>query len=200
MNDYQCCFLLQAVLGQSVNLNVPSEVIKKCVELADKDMMSGGRFICKGGFNEEYRNKIDRVNYVLEVLRKNGFCYGKIDKKAICNKIFWQCDTEKTILVKGKRRQYKPFGLAQKLINMTFKYLYIYKEYINMNIDFSKCECPIDSVVLKRLGSDKNWTRITYDEYEEIRSCIQEKLKKDENSELKEEIGELAFDNNWINK
>ncbi len=46
MNEYQISFLKQSVLGQKVRMNNSEEVIRRCIELADRDMMSGGRFVC----------------------------------------------------------------------------------------------------------------------------------------------------------
>ena len=196
MNDYQIRFLLQSVLGQNVKMSNPADVIKRCVELADKDMMSGGRFVCK-----KFKKKVkkDRVNYTIEMLENSDYKYSSVDKTKVCEDIFWKCDEIRTIQVNGKERVFKPYGLAQKLINMTFKYLYIYKDYIGKDIDFSHCECPVDSVVLTKLDREEKWTNITIGEYNEIRKCIKEALDSSKYSLLKEEIGELVFDDNWIN-
>lgn len=197
MNDYQIRFLKQAVLGQQVNMNDPDAVIKKCVELADRDMMSGGRFVSAFFL----QSKKERVNYMMNELKKNGFDYTKIDKKKICNALFWTCDEEKTKTVKGTMRCFKPFGLAQKLVNMTYKYLYVYREHIgDIKLDFTMCDCPVDSVVLQKLGSDLKWTNMTAEEYGHTQDEIIAKLEDEKYSLMKAEIGALAFDDNWINE
>ena len=192
MNDYQIRFLKQYVLGQRTNMDKPSEVIKKCVELADNDMLTGGRFICNQFAKSD---KTERVEYILQKLEKNNYRYSKIDKRDVCNDVIWACDEERTI----NNRRYKPYGFAQKLLNMTYKWLYIYKDYIGKEIDFSKCECPLDSVVLGRLGRQENWTNLTVSQYEDIRVNIQKELEEERYAEMKGEIGELAFDDNWVN-
>ncbi|MCM1224464.1 MAG: hypothetical protein NC548_59445 [Lachnospiraceae bacterium] len=45
------------------------------------------------------------------------------------------------------------YGVWQKFINMTFKYLYCVKEcFSEFNDIWSKCHCPIDSIIAKRLN------------------------------------------------
>ena len=44
------------------------------------------------------------------------------------------------------------YGLGQKVVNMTFKYFYIAQDFLNVKINFSNCDCPLDSVILKDLG------------------------------------------------
>ena len=120
MNEYQIRFLKQQVLGQKVKMNDPVWVIKRCVELADTDMLSGGRFVYDF-FKKKDRK--DRVDYIIKELEDNNYMYNKIDKKKICKSLLWECDKTQKIIVRGKERYYKPYGLSQKLVNMTFKYL-----------------------------------------------------------------------------
>ncbi|MCR5782890.1 MAG: hypothetical protein K6G90_09180 [Clostridia bacterium] len=197
MNDYQLRFLKQSVLGQQVNMNNSEDIIKKCIELADRDMMSGGRFVSN---QFKLKTKKERVSYIIKILDDNSYAYTKIDKIKICEDIFWKCDEEKTKTVNGTTRNYKPFGLAQKLVNMTYKYLYVFKDHIgDLKIDFSKCECPLDSVVLQKLGCPSKWTNITPEEYDCIKADINAALEDERYSSMKAEIGALAFDDNWIN-
>ena len=197
MNDYQIRFLKQSVLGQQVKMSKSDDVVKRCIELADKDMMSGGRFICKKDFKE--KSKDCRVKYVLKKLKENSFDYSRIDKQKVCEDLFWKCDDKTTQTVMGIEREYLPFGLAQKLINMTFKYLYIFKNHIGREIDFSKCDCPVDSVVLKKLNREDKWTNMSVEQYESIQKAIDKALKDKKYSTMKKEIGALAFDDNWVN-
>ena len=99
MNDYQLRFLQQSVLGQSVNINDPKAVIKRCVELADKDMLSGGRFVYRYFAKKD---KKDRVDYILQLLEKNNYEYAKIEKGKVCKELFWEQNVTKSIIVKGK--------------------------------------------------------------------------------------------------
>ena len=196
MNSYQIRFLKQSILGQKVKISDSKEVIKRCVELADRDMWSGGRFICEE-FNKPEKN--DRVSYICNLLENHGYNYKKIDKRTVCKALFWECDTTKVLEVNGRKRYFKPYGLAQKIVNMTFKYLYIFREHIDKEIDFSVCECPVDSIILDKLGRSEKWTNITIDEYNQIRECIEKALNDVRYCALKSEIGALAFDDNWVN-
>ena len=106
------------------------------------------------------------------------------------------------------------YGIWQKLINMTFKYMYCrYTKF--PNIDFSKCHCPIDSIIAQRvvtLGivceveiSDKtvsiarsgktNWNNMEPSDYENVRKNIQDIIKefKINNSDTRNPT-ELEFD------
>ncbi len=196
MNEYQISFLRQSVLGQQVHMNSPEDVIKRCIELADKDMLSGGRFICDS-FNKKERK--DRVDHIMKILKSAEFKYQNIDKKDLCEKIFWECDQPRYKKINNIEREYRPFGLTQKIINMTFKYLYIFKEYIGVDIDFSQCECPLDSIILEKLGCMEKWTNITFNQYEKIKCEINKKLNDEKYTVMKGIIGGLAFDNNWLN-
>ncbi len=68
MNDYQNRFLKQYVLWQEVKLDDSQTVLRRCIELADKDMLSGGRFISMF-FNIKARR--NRVEYLLNELKNN---------------------------------------------------------------------------------------------------------------------------------
>ena len=91
------------------------------------------------------------------------------------------------------------YGLAQKVVNMTYKYLYVFSDYINKDIDFTRCDCPLDSVILKKLPSiNCVWSKITEDEYIYCQQLISDYLHK-ENIDIELTlIGNLAFDFlNW---
>ena len=47
-------------------------------------------------------------------------------------------------------------GQAQKVVNMFFKYLYTFKEELQLNncAVFSQCDCPVDSINLERIYKD----------------------------------------------
>ena len=196
MNNYQVRFLKQAVLGQHVKLDNSDDVVRRCIELADRDMLSGGRFVCED-FNKP--SKKERIDYILETLKASSYDYSKVNKREVCNTVFWNCDEVKSKTIKGKGRDYKPLGFAQKIVNMTYKYLYVFRDHIDVEIDFCKCECPVDSVILEKLGRNEKWTNLTFDEYESIQCSIDNALKDEQYSVLKAEIGALAFDDNWVN-
>lgn len=50
------------------------------------------------------------------------------------------------------------FGLAQKIVNMSYKYFYVFSDYLfddESLPSFSKCHCPLDSIILNK-ASIKN--------------------------------------------
>lgn len=109
------------------------------------------------------------------------------------------------------------YGIWQKLINMTFKYLYCVNEiFPEFSCVWKKCHCPVDTVISKQvynrllsmnLGSDElmlskkisesdsviNWNHITESDY----LALQEQIKMIcEN----EKISQLEFDFLYWNK
>ena len=74
------------------------------------------------------------------------------------------------------------FGAIQKLVNMTLKYLLILQEFGCFDeclVDEAKCDCPLDSKILKSMGlgeSDK-WTRLDKDRYDDIQNTIHSEVK-----------------------
>ncbi|MBQ3237174.1 MAG: hypothetical protein IJA92_06560, partial [Oscillospiraceae bacterium] len=108
---------------------------------------------------------------------------------------------EKTLLlfgreeIIGKDNKYATrYGLAQKLVNMCFKNFYICSEYIDKKIDFSLCDCPLDSVVISKLSSNAVWSKLTEEKYKEIQDKINQMLKKVTLDKELEKLGNLAFD------
>jgi hypothetical protein len=90
------------------------------------------------------------------------------------------------------------YGLAQKLVNMTFKYLYIFSDYIKAEYplpDFSNCDCPLDSIILEEAGI-KNcvWSKLTPEQYIECQEKISSLLKEIKLDSELEKLGNLAFD------
>lgn len=106
------------------------------------------------------------------------------------------------------------YGIWQKLINMTFKYMYCRRKKFP-NIDFSKCHCPIDSIIAQRAvtlsivceveisektvsiarSGKTNWNNMGPSDYVNVRKNIQE-IKKEfriKNSDTRDPT-ELEFD------
>lgn len=54
------------------------------------------------------------------------------------------------------------YGHAQKLINMTFKYLYCFSDASNYEAKFQHCHMPIDSLILKAAKDFDNISEIKY--------------------------------------
>ena len=187
--DYKYLFLEKYVLGQKTNINNSDEVIKKCISLAYDDMLVVGKNYLSKGTKES----ITAAFY--KSLKENKY---KNPRKIINNNLtLFGGNNLKNQKTGGSATSY---GLCQKLVNMTFKYLNVFSDYTGLNINFRKCDCPLDSTILKKLGrTDVKWSRLEKSEYENIQKTIKTKLKDDEryNEEL-QKIGNLAYDFlNW---
>lgn len=89
------------------------------------------------------------------------------------------------------------YGVWQKFINMTFKYLYCMKDlFPEFRSVWSKCHCPIDSIIAKRLNEQlkqigasesdlelsyqiahsgkTNWNSINEENYEKFQKQVQQ--------------------------
>lgn len=119
MTDWKKSFLESSVLGQSTNKCCPSEVIIKCIELAYSDMMTAGRYYSASFLND----KKEICSATNSAITESNFVFSR---KIIKDISLLFCDN--TI---GNDNHYVTgFGLAQKLINMTFKYLYVFSDLI----------------------------------------------------------------------
>ena len=94
------------------------------------------------------------------------------------------------------------YGLAQKLINMTFKYLYVFSDliFIEHSVpDFSLCDCPLDSIIIEKvLIKDCVWSKLTEQQYLECQAKITELLNANSLDLELSKLGNLAYDFiNW---
>lgn len=84
------------------------------------------------------------------------------------------------------------FGLAQKFINMSFKYLYCYDDADEYEDKFQNCHMPLDKYTVRwvrplgddsvnqRLGAINNaWTKIDEELYSDIQTLIAKNLEDD---------------------
>lgn len=184
MRNYKTEFLIKTILGQKTDLNDPKDVIERCLSCAYDDMNTAGRFYSEG------RNKNLFLRSYSDLLQRTGFVFSRELIEDVLE-LFGSCDT-----IEGKRNTATRFGLSQKLVNMTFKYLYVFDEYTGLKIDFSNCDCPLDSIVLDAIGrKDVVWSKMTKDKYQECQNTIHDLLEKESKySEKDPNIGRMAFD------
>lgn len=182
MKSYKLKFLEKAVIGRNVEVNNSDEVISKCIKLAYNDMQIVSRYYIKidrKDFCKKFQNLLHNNNYEFSrsIISETSLIFGKEEKIGNGNKYVTK------------------YGLAQKIVNMTFKYFYVYSEYINKKIDFSKCDCPLDSNILSTLDKTINfWSKITEIEYQNCQNKISNLLNIEQlNDELKQ-LGNLAYD------
>ncbi len=189
--DWKRNFLESSLLGQSTNKNNPNEVQAKCVDLAYKDMMTAGRYYS-----------------ALFLHTREEICCSTNEAIKQCDYVFSRDLIQKTSLLFckdkiGSGNEYVTgFGLAQKLINMTFKYLYVFSDLIFVDKaipDFSSCDCPLDSIILKGIPYNKTvWSKFTKADYIKCQNKISDLLKSMTLDDELKSLGNMAYDFlNW---
>ena len=179
MNLYQQNFLLKFMFGR--NTKTEDEYLDKCIRLAYKDMLSSGRYYVKKDIN----SFVCRFKYILQ---KDNYVFSR----ALIDNASKLLSDEETIF--NGRDYATRYGLGQKVVNMTFKYFYIARDFLNVKINFSNCDCPLDSVILKDLGTINAWSKIDKYEYEKCQKIISNKLSKKKLTSELLSLGNLAYD------
>ena len=151
----------------------PPNRIQDAVHRAHRDVLTGARFYCP-----EYKN-------CCEQKEKNGLC--KIENSLADYIIGFNPKEENTALfskalIEYLKKEYEnvEFGAIQKLVNMTLKYILILNafEKLGIPVDEQECDCPIDSVILNKLGeTDLKWTQINEEDYLRIQERIANEKK-----------------------
>ena len=83
------------------------------------------------------------------------------------------------------------YGKAQKIINMTFKYLFCFDDAMNYIAVFDKCHMPIDSYILKWYEKEvikgksgiSSWSDMTDTQYFNLQSKIKKYISQNPNLE-----------------
>ena len=83
------------------------------------------------------------------------------------------------------------YGKAQKIINMTFKYLFCFDDAMNYTAVFDQCHMPIDSYILKWYEKEvikgksgiSSWSDMTDTQYFDLQSEIKKHISKTPNPE-----------------
>lgn len=186
MKNLKFIFLAKVLLKREIDFGDPEAVIYQCVERAYRDMMIGARY-CFSGEKETCCRKF------IEILNKNHYEFSRemIEETAA---LFGNEE-----VIRKDNKYVTRYGLSQKLVNMTYKYLFVFYDYIDKEIDFSDCDCPLDSIILeKTLNSDAKWTKITKEKYVFYQEKISDLLRQTELDDEIKDIGNLAFDFlNW---
>jgi hypothetical protein len=185
---YRIEFMIKNIFGRDIDFSNVDSIVLKCIDKAYMDMLSGGRFYVN---HLEGFNKKNIITNVKQILEKFNYKYSiEMLNETIC--LF---GNKEKIGIKGNNNNYATrLGLSQKIINMTYKYLYCINEFIKeLNIDYSLCDCPIDSIVLKRLNINSCWTKLEMKEYSKIQEEITLLLKIDHKEDY-EVLGNLLLD------
>lgn len=188
MKNWKLFFLEKTVLGRKTNLTNSDVVLSKCIELAYKDMMNAGRYYSK---YFKYTNE-DICSRTKEIINKNTFTFSR---KLISEVSLFFEDDE---IIRMGNQYVTRYGLAQKLVNMAFKYLYIFSDYIfttEVSSQFSNCDCPLDSIILGKANiNDYVWSKITQNQYIQCQDKISNLLKAENVDPELEKLGNLAYD------
>ncbi|MEG1835517.1 MAG: hypothetical protein RR229_05260 [Oscillospiraceae bacterium] len=192
MKSCKTKFLESSILGQQINKTDKEAVILRCIELAYKDMMTAGRYyISSFSFDKAYI-----CSNVEKLLSANNYSFSRdlIDKTSV---FLFSSET-----VGSGNKYVSRYGLAQKLVNMTFKYFYVFEDYMFLGdnaIAFSNCDCPLDSIILSKIPDmECVWSKLTKKQYEKCQNTISEILKNENIDDELNKLGNLAFDFiNW---
>lgn len=181
MNSTKRIFMCKSILGRKTKLT-SEEVIRKCVELAYRDMLTAGRYYIS-------KDMDTRCKGLITLLEKYQYQFSR----ELINETVSLFGDQETI---GKGNKYVTrVGLAQKFVNMTFKYLYVFSDYTDKQINFIYCDCPLDSIILEKLPQIKQvWSKITLDEYITCQKFIATELKKMQLDDELQKLGNMAFD------
>ena len=180
MKSWKYKFLEKSILGQDIDTNDVDMIISKCINRAYRDMLTAGRFYIKSNNDIciNLKNLLEKHNY--------QFSYNLILEST-------ELFGDNKIIINGNRYVTR-FGLAQKIINMAFKYFYIFDDYINKSINYTICDCPLDSIILNKINSNIIWSKCTETQYVDCQKMIKDKLNRLNLDDELLHIGNLAFD------
>ena len=192
---WQSEFLAKGTLGRTTDLKNPDDVILKCANQAYRDMLTAGRFCPLNGDSKE-----DRCEKLVDILKKHNYAFSRDIIDEAC--VLFGNNEEIVPNINKPNKCATRYGLAQKFVNMTFKLMYVFSDYTGKSIDFSKCDCPLDSIILDELNDELKtqyrWSKITKEEYDGCQKAITKKLKNKNLDQELESLGNLAYDFlNW---
>lgn len=176
-------FITKSMLGREIKLNCQEDVIKRCISKAYDDMLTVGRY-----YKLNDKDKLIQALYDLLEQHKFEFSRDIISSYAL---EFGFNIKEKTNS-KGNIDYVTSYGLSQKVVNMTYKYLYVFSSSLKIRINFENCDCPLDSIILAKLKTKATWSKITKEIYNVCQDEI-DTIVSFGNNEMKE-IGRMAFD------
>lgn len=163
-------FLICCYFGQSVDLCMGA-IDRAYVDMASHTL----HFINKDSVDEKWESRLNASNTILSRICNYSGAFLK-----------WHCETIEMIkeryngkLANNNEEKTLTEGQAQKWLNMTVKYLYVFKVLLEKDDDRLKqiktfldetsedyYKMPIDSYVLKEIGGNPPWSGLSKEEYE----------------------------------
>ena len=188
MKSWKIKFLEKSVLGQNTDQTDSEIVLDKCIGLAYRDMLTAGRF-----YTSKFKNDKNNIcSTTKKIIQNENFIFSKNIIEQVAD-LF--SDTE---IISIGDKYVTRYGLSQKLVNMSFKYFYIFIDYIFDNesqIDFSNCDCPLDSIILNAIPYNKTvWSKFTKAHYIECQNKISDLLKSITLDDELKSLGNMAYD------
>ncbi len=190
-DEFAILFLKKTLLGRETKFKNAESVINACISVAYKDMLTAGKYYLdadlKKGDEEKKNRNIARRKEFFELLQQCEFAFS-LDLIKRASELFGTEEEIRSGVGYATR-----LGLSQKLVNMTFKYFYVFKNEIGLDIDFSGCDCPIDSIILEKLKLDSTyvWSKLSMQDYAKIQYKIDSIAKE---SPEYPRIGRLIYD------
>ena len=175
-------FITKSMLGREIKLNCQEDIVKRCISKAYDDMMTVGRYY-------KLNDKDKLIQAMYDLLEQQNYEFSREMISCYALKFGFEIK-EKTS--NGKIDYVTSYGLAQKVVNMTYKYLYVFNDTLQLNIDFRNCDCPLDSIILAKLKTKATWSKISKETYVQCQEEINIKVAEIDD-ELKE-IGRMSFD------
>ena len=168
--ELMCKFLIKEAIPSRNSTEHKKDRLWDAVRKANRDVMTAARTGNIEKYAEANKDKqYETVQSLYDIIR--------MEKEPLCS-----ADLIKKL---GEENKEIEFGAVQKLVNMTLKYLIIINAFENekFNVCEEKCDCPIDSTILKKMKKSnkkehKCWTKIDAEEYDSIQTEISECLKK----------------------
>lgn len=168
----------------------------------------------------------DRIFDIVNSKDKNKYELFDDIHDSLCNKVIESFTKEKSIMVKTdysskKRDDGFSYGQAQKIVNMTLKYVYMFYNYFNaldnsykdeldkFNFIIPYLHSPVDSYVIDAAeGEGANgkksynfcckrpkypWSKLSHDEYIDYINDLRENLKQKDTSPFAWELSNYPF-------
>lgn len=132
--------------------NIDDRIIDFCFDIALHDATLQAAYMdTLDSLNQIYEYlKNETKKYIKDIMDFNKSIDSIITSEVICG-IYKSNKIQVFNSNRDEKKQFK-YGNIQKLVNMTAKYMYI-SSYNNMDMKkrFGKCDCPIDSIISKKI-------------------------------------------------